>query len=85
MNEIETIVLAMVTALSWLAGLLLFLAQNWIVNWDPKAYQNLQGEPFQDPVLLKQLPWYGWWLRGLMGLPIALWLVLGLWRSLVNL
>ena len=73
------------TALCGLAGLLLFLAQDWIVNWDPKAYQNLQGEAFREPVRLKQQPWYPWGLAIFWGLPIVLGLIQGLgwlWRSL---
>jgi hypothetical protein len=70
--------LILVMALLGLAGLLLFLAQDWIVNWDPKAYQNLQGEPFREPVRLKHQPWYGWCLGLLWGMPIVLGLIQGL-------
>lgn len=65
-----------------LAGLLLFLAQDWIVNWDPQSYKNLAGEPFREPERLKEQPWYGWSLGLLWGLPIVLGLIQGLrWVS----
>jgi hypothetical protein len=53
----------------WGTALLLYLAQDWIVNWDPTAYKNLQGKPFPEPLRLKQHPAYPWVFRVTVILP----------------
>ena len=77
--------MVMVTALSWLAGFLLYLAQDWIVNWDAKRYQDVEGDPFPDPLRLKEYSWYGWTLSGCIGGPIVFWAIWAILRSLFKL
>ena len=67
--------IVVVFILGWGLGLLLYLAQDWILNWDPQAYKNLQGKPFPDPIRLKQYPGYRWLLVGCWALPVGVGLI----------